>query len=77
MDRTSNMAVDSTATFQKRATQIGLLSEDLERMKDLGSSTYGGLALASKGQPDNVADDAFKSSVVVKVFPCSSFCTYS
>ena len=63
------MAVDSTATFQKRAIQVGLLSEDLDRMKDLGWTTYGSLALASEGQPGNVADDAFKSSVVVKVLP--------
>ena len=63
------MAVDSAATFKKRAVQVGLLSEDLTRMEELGWSTYGSLALASEGQPGNVADDAFKTSVLEKALP--------
>ena len=61
------MAVDSTATFKRRALQVGLLNEDLDTMSRLGWTTYGTLALASEGQPGQVADDKFKTSVIDKV----------
>ena len=63
------MAVDSNATLQKRALQVGLLQEDVARTEGLGWNTYGSLALASDGQPGNVADDAFLTSVLGKALP--------
>ena len=66
------MAVDSTATFQKRAIQVGLLQEDVARMEGLGWSTYGSLALASDGQPGNVAEEAFRTSVLDRALPAGA-----
>ena len=61
------MAVDSTATFKRRALQIGLNAEDVATMHGLGWSTYGTFAMASQGQPGQVADDKFTTSVITKV----------
>ena len=53
------MAVDSQATFKRRALQVGLTSDDVAVME---------VALASEGQPGQVADEKFTSSVLAKVF---------
>ena len=61
------MAVDSEALFKKRALSVGLLEEDVLRLSAQGWRTYGTFAMASEGQPGQVADDKFNTSVIAKV----------
>ena len=63
------MAVESEAVLKRRGLQVGLLAEDLERLTTCGWDTYGTLSMASAGQPGQVADERFTSSVVEKILP--------
>ena len=63
------MAVDSEAVLKRRGLQVGLLAEDLGRLEAEGWDTYGTLAMASDGQPGQVADEKFETSVVAKILP--------
>ena len=63
------MAVDSEAVLKRRGLQVGLLAEDLHRLSAAGWDTYGTLAMASDGQPGQVADEKFETSVIGKILP--------
>ena len=63
----SAIAVDSEALFRKRALAIGLTEEDVLKLGSQGWKTYGTFAMASAGQPGQVADNKLNTSVIDKV----------